>query len=138
LMTFVPVAVLAAVLSALLQPAVVLVLPALAAAGTAALMLSLRLPAIALGRTDIDFTTAMRAAEGNFWQIMGVFALSALVVFLAALVLVIFGFLLSGLPRPLAIALGLIAGAAVNLFVILFSVSTLTSLYGFFIERRDF
>jgi hypothetical protein len=81
---------------------------------------------------------AMKASEGNFWQVMGVFLLSALIIFVVALALFILAALLSYLPQVIAIAIGLAAGAAVNLFVILFSVSLLTSLYGFFVERRDF
>ncbi len=138
LMTFLPVAVLAAILSVLLPPAVVLVLPAVAGAGTATFMLSLKLPAIALGRTDFRFADAMKAAEGNFWQVMGVFLLSALIVFVAAVMLVILAALLSYLPRIPAAIIGLAAGAAVNLFVILFSVSVLTSIYGYFVESRNF
>jgi hypothetical protein len=138
LMTFLPVAVLAAIVSALMPPAVILVLPAVAVAGAANFMLSLKLPAIALGRTDFGFADAMKAAEGNFWQVMGVFLLSALIVFAVALMLVILDSLLGHLPHMLAVIIGLAVGAAVNLFIILFSVSVLTSLYGFFVQGRNF
>lgn len=138
LMTFMPVALFIAILSALMPPAVALALPAVAVAGTAAFMLSLKLPAIALARADFGFADAMKASEGNFWQVMGVFLLSALIIFVVALALFILAALLSYLPQVIAVAIGLAAGAAVNLFVILFSVSLLTSLYGFFVERRDF
>jgi len=137
LMTFLPVAVLTAILSALMPPAVILALPAVAVAGTATFMLSLKLPAIALGRTDFSFAAAIKAAEGNFWQVMGVFLFSALIVFALALMLVMLATLFSYLPQMLAVIIGLAVGAAVDLFVILFSVSVLTSLYGFFVEGRN-
>ncbi len=138
LMAFLPVAVFTAILSALMPPAVILALPAVAVAGTATFMLSLKLPAIALGRTDFGFADAMKAAGGNFWQVMGVFLFSALIVFALALMLVVLVTLLSYLPQMPAVIVGLAVGAAVDLFVILFSVSVLTSLYGFFVERRNF
>ncbi|MGQ0484464.1 MAG: hypothetical protein ACT4SY_03810 [Hyphomicrobiales bacterium] len=138
LMTFLPVAVLAAILSTLIPAAVVLVFPAVAVAGTATFMLSLKLPAIALGRTDFRFADAMKAAEGNFWQVMGVLLLSALIVFVAAVLLIVLAALLSYLPRMAAAIIGLAASAAVNLFIILFSASVLNSLYGYFVEGRNF
>jgi hypothetical protein len=138
LMTFLPVAALALVLSATMSPAAILVLPAAAVAGTTNFMLSLKLPAIALGRTDFGLTDAMKASEGNFWQVMGVLLLWALIVFAPLLMLFILAALLSHLPQVIAVIIELPLSVAVNLFVILFSVSLVTSLYGFFVERRDF
>jgi hypothetical protein len=54
------------------------------------------------------------------------------------LMLFILAGLLSYLPRVIAVPIDLAAVVAVNLFVILFNVNTFTSLYGFFVERRDF
>ena len=138
LMTFLPVAVLIAILSALIPPAVILALPAVAVAGTAHFMLSLKLPAIALGRTDFGLTDAMKVSAGNFWQVMGVFLFNALIASAFLLMLFILAGLLSYLPRVIAVPIDLAAVVAVNLFVILFNVNTFTSLYGFFVERRDF
>jgi hypothetical protein len=101
-------------------------------------MLSLKLPAIALGRTDFGLTDAMKASEGNFWQVMGVLLLWALIVFAPLLMLFILAALLSHLPQVITVIIELPLSVAVNLFVILFSVSLVTSLYGFFVERRDF
>ena len=138
LMAFLPVAVLTVILSALMPAAVILALPAVAVAGTATFMLSLKLPAIALGRTDFGLTDAMKAAEGNFWQVMGVFLLSSLIAAALLLMLFILAALLSRLPQAIAVVIELPLSVAANLFIILYSVSVLTSLYGFFVERRDF
>jgi hypothetical protein len=138
LMTFLPVAVLIAILSALIPQAMILVLPAVAVAGTAYFMLSLKLPAIALGRTDFRLSDAMKAVEGNFWQVMGVFLLWTLIVSSALLMILILARLLDSLPWVVAGTISLAIIAAVNLFITLFSVGVLTALYGFFVEGREF
>jgi hypothetical protein len=138
LITFLPVAVLTAILTALMPPATILALPAVAVAGTANFMLSVKLPAIALGRTDFGLADAMKACEGNFWQIMGVVLLGTLIAFALILAVIILAALLSYLPQAIGIIIELPVNAAVSLFLILFGVNLLTSLYGFFVERRDF
>ena len=115
--------------------AVVILLPASVVAGAFIMMLSLKLPAVALGRTDFSFGDALKSAEGNFWQIAMVFLLNAL---LSLLPLFVLGSLLKQVSLAAAAAIGLALSAPLNLFLTLFSVSVLTSLYGFFVEKRDF
>ena len=134
----VPLALLAAIVAFLPQAAIALLFPAGLAAGTFIMMLSLKLPAVALGRRDFTFGAALKTVEGNFWQIAGVFLLNALVIFVPALALTLLILLLRQASPALATATGLVLSVPLNLFLTLFSVSVLTSLYGFFVEKRDF
>ncbi len=138
LITFLPVALFAAILMALMPPAVILALPAAAAMGAASFMLSLKLPAIAIGRTDFGLADALKACEGNFWQIMGVVLLGTAIVFALWLTLVILTALLSHLPPAIGTIIELPVSVAINIFLNLFVAGMLTSIYGFFVERRDF
>lgn len=134
----VPLAIMVAVL-ALLPPLVsVIIVPAAILAGAAAMRLSIKLPAVALGRTDFSFRDAWAATDGNFWQIIGVFALNAIVVL--GLALAVIGILQGvNLVLPAAVPyLGLALGAVAQLFYTVFNASIFTSLYGFFVEKRDY
>lgn len=134
----VPLALIAAAIAFLPQIAALILLPAALAAGAFITMLSLKLPAVALERTDFTFGDALKSAEGNFWQIATVFLLNALIIFLPALALTMLVLLLRQSNPVLATVTGLVLSIPLNLFFTLFSVNVLTSLYGFFVERRDF
>ncbi len=134
----VPLAAVAIAVAFLPQIAVLLLLPAALVAGAFIMMLSLKLPAVALGRGDFTFGHALKAAEGNQWQILGVFLLNAAIILIPGLLLTGLVLLLRQLGPGLATAVGLILSVPLNLFFTLFSVSVLTSLYGFFVEKREF
>lgn len=128
-----------AVLLAFLPPIVsVLIIPVAILAGAAAMRLSIKLPAVALGRTDFTFRDAWTASDGNFWQIVGVFALNAIIVVgLALAVLAIVQGVNLVLPAA-APYVALLIGAAGQLFYTVFNASIFTSLYGFFVEKRNY
>ena len=128
-----------AVLLAFLPPIVsVLIIPVAILAGAAAMRLSIKLPAVALGRTDFTFRDAWAASDGNFWQIVGVFALNAIIVVgLALAVLAIVQGVNLVLPAA-APYVALLIGAAGQLFYTVFNASIFTSLYGFFVEKRNY
>ena len=133
----VPLAVLAGLLAFLPPIVSVLILPAAILTGAAAMRLSIKLPAVALGRTDFSFRDAWAASDGNFWQIVGVFALNAIIVVGLALAVIA---IVQGvnLVLPAAVPyIGLVLGAAGQLFYTMFNASIFTSLYGFFVEKRD-
>jgi hypothetical protein len=122
----------------------VLVLPILIAALSAFVLpviyrLSVKLPAVALGRRDFRLGDAWQATNGNWWQIAG---LGILVTVLTWSV----GLLLFGLSMALQNILGPDISAyvdvalqvAVNWALTVLGITTLTSLYGFFVEGRDF
>jgi hypothetical protein len=134
----VPLVVLATIVAFLPRAAIAILLPAALAAGALISILSLKLPAIALGRTDFSFRDALKSADGNFWQVSAVFLLNGLIIFLPALALTEIVLLLRQASPTVAVAAGLILSVPLNLFFTLFSISVLTSLYGFFVERRDF
>ncbi len=134
----VPLALIATILAFMPRAAIIVLLPAALAAGALILMLSLKLPAVALDRADFSFRDALKSADGNFWQIAAVFLLNGLAIFLPALALTTLVVLLRQTSPALAAATGLILSVPLNLFLTLFSVSVLTSLYGFFVEKRDF
>jgi hypothetical protein len=116
----------------------VLTVPAVLVGGAIITRLSIKLPAVALGRTDFGFKEAWAASEDNFWQFLGIFLLNAVIVFgaILALILVVLG--IGQISQAAAQAAGLILGAIVQLFYTLFNASIFTSLYGFFVERREF
>lgn len=133
-----PLAFLAIGVALLPQLAVLLLVPAALAAGTFIMMLSLKLPAVALGRGDFGFGDALKAADENQWQILGVFLLNAVIILVPGLLLTGVILLLRLASPALATTAGLILSVPLNLFFTLFSVSVLTSLYGYFVEKREF
>ena len=138
LMVLAPVLMLTAIV-AMLPPAAAIVLAAATlGAGAVITALSIKLPAVALGRTDFGFRDAWTACEGNFWPLMGVFVLNA-ALFLVAVLCIIAAVAAAMSISPVAgLAVQLVLGAAVQLFYTIFNASVFTSLYGFFVERRDF
>jgi hypothetical protein len=128
-----------ALVSLNLPPASSIVLfPAALLLGSIATRLSIKLPAVALGRTDFGFREAWNVSEGNFWPLAAVFALNAAAVLVSALVLLT---IIAAFERiaPLGGAiLGIALMAVFQLFYTVFNASIFTSLYGFFVERRDF
>jgi hypothetical protein len=112
----------------------------LAALATALLVtrLTLALPAAALGRSDFGLGAAFKATEGNTWRLIGVLAIMAA---LTLGVLLAMGIILSiaqqfGLSAMLTVAI--LAGIPAKIFLTILSASQLNSLYGFFVEGRNF
>jgi hypothetical protein len=100
--------------------------------------MSVKLPAIALGRRDFRFGDAWNATRGNTLQLVGLGMLSVLIAMITGL---LFGFVqehvvsLAGdiLKWPFLLVRHLAAwGLAI------FAITMLTSLYGFFVEKREF
>jgi hypothetical protein len=115
-----------------------ILLPLSLLCGTLITALSVKLPAVALGRTDFTFGMAWQATKSSFWQLLGVFLLNAAIV-LGMYLLTILAVGLIGTVSAVAAKFALlIADAGMALFVALFNASVFTSLYGFFVERRDF
>jgi hypothetical protein len=128
-----------AVIALTLPPAVsILAIPVVLLLGALATRLSIKLPAVALGRKDFSFRDAWAVSEGNFWPIAAVFAISAIAVFVAILVL----FSIVSVFERTAPTVGPFVALAVmtvfQVFYTVFNASIFTSLYGFFVERRDF
>lgn len=98
------------------------------------LRLGLKLPAIALGVIDYRFTDAWRASAGNSARIAAIFLITLSIALLAAAIIA--GLSLSG--SFIGVVLGFLLQLAVNWFLTFFMITLLTSLYGFFVQNRDF
>jgi hypothetical protein len=138
LSTLLPVIIFSAVfISAVPRLSLLLAVPFFVA-GIFIMRMSVSLPAIALERKDFGIGPAMQLTQGNNLQFAALLALNALVLLatflLLAVVLASVGSLNMTIARILAVALSV----PVNLFLSLFSVSLLSSLYGFFVEQRRF
>jgi hypothetical protein len=133
-----PAGLLAVIVENLPPAASVLLLPAVVLAGTLALRLSIKLPAVALGRKDFGFRDALAATKADFWPLLGVFLLNGAIVLGGLLVLVVLVTVLEKADATLAAVAGLTAGMAFQLFYTLFNASIFTSLDGFFVEGREF
>lgn len=139
------------IMLAMLVPAVTLVLlvyslPALGAAGLPLALLfggivtrlSVKLPAVALGNTGFSFRDAWAVSDGNFWACVGVFLINAAILIGSLFVLTMVASLIAQLSLALALVFNLVVAVVMQVFYAIFNASIFTSLYGFFVERRDF
>jgi len=100
--------------------------------------LSIKLPAIALGRRDFHFSDSLAATKDNSLRLLLLAVLEFILVFaaLAAMVLVL---LAAGyISLMLGLVIGSILQVLFNWIFTIFSITLLTSLYGFFVENRDY
>jgi len=118
--------------------AAVLALPAVVLIGGIVTRLSIRFPAISLGNHAFTFRDAWRASAGNFWQCLGVFALSWALTLGGLFILILGGSALSQVNGALGDLAVTVAVIVMQLFYAIFNASIFTSLYGFFVERREF
>lgn len=122
----------------LLKPLLSLVLLAALLAATMFMRLSVALPAKALEQQGFGIRQAIEVTRGNMMPFMGLLLVNSAVM-LATLLAA--GFLLTAalhLPLPLAVVGIAVISMVAQLFLTIFSVSLLSSLYGFFVERRNF
>jgi hypothetical protein len=111
---------------------------ALPIAGTLFLRLGVRLPSIALGRTDFFMRDAWNITKENNGAILVLFLLNALVGLSAIAAVVAVAAVFSLLGAVIAAAAEIIVQVAANWLLTIFGITILTSLYGFFVESRDF
>jgi len=107
-------------------------------AGIYVMRMSVSLPAIALDRKDFGITAALQVTQGNNLQFAGLLALNGLILFGTFLAIGIVLSIVGSANLTAAKVLALVLSVPVNLFLSLFSVSLLSSLYGFFVEQRKF
>jgi hypothetical protein len=100
--------------------------------------LSIKLPAIALQRTDFTMANALEVSQGNFWQILGL----AILFLVAAIGIFVLIMLLSLVQQKTGseVFMALVFGVQVvaNWIVTIMGVTLFTSLYGYFVEKREF
>jgi hypothetical protein len=107
-------------------------------AGIYIMRMSVALPAIALDRKDFGIAAALQVTQGNNLQFAALLALNGLILFATFLALGIILSFVGSANLTAAKVLALVLSVPVNLFLSLFSVSLLSSLYGFFVEQRKF
>jgi hypothetical protein len=100
--------------------------------------LSIKLPAIALGRRDFRFGTAWNVTRGNMTQLMLLGVLSLAAVALVGTVTGVVEDLLTRLGGEVVTGVFLVLRQLLGWALGLFGITMLTSLYGFFVEGRDF
>ncbi len=100
--------------------------------------LSVKLPAIALERTEYGLRNAWADTRGNSWQLLGLALLYFLLVLVAALVAGGIGYGLGQLAGEIGQSVSIAIQLVVNWVVTILGVTMLTSLYGFFVEGREF
>lgn len=139
---FLPVfsAVIGALKAALIAPpvAALLGLSAIALVGGAITRLSIKLPAVALGDREFGFRDAWTASQGNYWPCVAVFLLYQVISFGGLLAFFLLAGLFTLLGETAATLLILASQAVLLVFFSVFNASIFTSLYGFFVERRDY
>jgi hypothetical protein len=107
-------------------------------AGIYIMRMSVALPAIALERKDFGISAALQITQGNNLQFAGLLVLNGLILFATFLAVGIILSVVGNVNMTAAKVLALVLSVPVNLFLSLFSVSLLSSLYGFFVEKRKF
>lgn len=100
--------------------------------------LSVKLPAIALERWDYSLRNAWADTRGNFWQLLGLALLYFLLVLIAGLVAAGVGYGLGQLAGAIGQSVSIAIQLVVNWIVTILGVTMLTSLYGYFVEGREF
>lgn len=99
--------------------------------------LSLKLPSIAIELTNFTFRDAWKATDGNFWQILGLVLLFFMCLLLVALAMLLLTYVFGQLGT-LGLSALIAIQVAVNWAATILGVTLLTSLYGFFVEDREF
>lgn len=136
-----PIAIVLAFLSYGLGNSTALAMPVTAlavAAMAASYRLGVKLPAIALERQDFTLKDAWAVTEGNFLRILGLTLLYACLVLAAALLAGAIGYGMGEATGKVALAVSIAMHLIVNWIVTILGVTMLTSLYGFFVEGREF
>ncbi len=100
--------------------------------------LSVSLVATAVEAKDFGLKSALNATRGNMWRILALILMTALAEFLLLLVWALP--LAAAQPSPPAwvFPVSLLLSIPVQLLAVMLNVTMLTTLYGYFVERRDF
>jgi hypothetical protein len=99
--------------------------------------LAVKLPSVALGRNDFNMRDAWRVTDGNFWSILGLLLLLSICLSLVGLALLLVTYFF-GQTGTLGLSVSLAIQVAINWIATILGVTLLTSLYGFFVEGREF
>jgi hypothetical protein len=95
------------------------------------------MPAVALGRRDFSMGDAWRATRGNSWRMLGLLILFVLCMVLIGVLMLAVTYAF-GLLGTVGLSLAVAIQVMVNWVATILGVTLLTSLYGFFVEGREF
>jgi hypothetical protein len=138
LLVMLPLSILAASTNAAEFSVVLIALIILPIAGVLSLRLSVKLPAIALGRRDFLLKDAWSVTQANILPLFFI-ALFQIVFFLGfVLFMLLLQYTIGTASPALWDIVGTVLQTAVNWIFTIFGITILTSLYGFFVENRDF
>jgi hypothetical protein len=98
---------------------------------------SVKLVGVAVGN-DIPMRDAWSATDGSHWQVVGLYALFVLCALGGGLVLAGFAFVGGSSGSLPVLIVAMAVQTMVNWFFTIWGVTLLTSLYGFFVEKREF
>jgi hypothetical protein len=99
--------------------------------------LMVKLPGVALDRRDFGMRDAWRVTTGNSWQILGLLLLFFGCLLVLGLGLLLVTYLL-GLAGTVGLSISIAIQVMINWVTTILGVTLLTSLYGFFVEEREF
>jgi hypothetical protein len=120
----------------------VLAVPIFAAGAVCAIAVSMRLgiklPAVAMDDHSVTLATAWNLTRDNHWRCGALLALVVLCLLGVGLVFAVLTSAFSGSVTSVAIVTLVIVQMAVNWVSTIWNVTVLTSLYGFFVEQREF
>jgi hypothetical protein len=100
--------------------------------------MSVALPAIALDRSDFGIRQALQLTQGNDLQMAGLLLLNALIILGLVVSLGILLSIAAGFGEAAVKTSAVLLSIPANVFFSLFSISLISSLYGFFAEKRKF
>jgi hypothetical protein len=98
----------------------------------------IKLPGVALYRRDFGLADAWRSTTGNSWRILGLALLYFLTAIAVGLALWLVLLVIGKIGGTAALALLVAIQMVVSWVMTILGVTLLTSLYGFFVESRDF
>ena len=100
--------------------------------------MSVSLPAIAIGKPTIGLKEALEVTRGNNLRILGLLGLTYLAIAIAFFAYLTIISILSTLGVGAMLVGAVIFGIPMQFFSAIINATLLTSLYGFFVEKRDF
>lgn len=100
--------------------------------------LSVKLPAVALGRRDFSLSHAWAASRGNKWPIFFVILFQFFLAIGVAIAFLALDFALALIDPIVALIVSQLLQIFVGWLLVILGITILTSLYGFFVEGRDF
>lgn len=100
--------------------------------------MSISLPAVAIIKPAIGLKHAMEATRRNNLRILGLIGLSFVSLAIPFLVYLVVIGAMSNLNPKIAIVAAAVLGIPLQFYSVMMNATLLTSLYGFFIEKRDF